>query len=61
MRAVRRLPSSTALLPGLAAGVSEVCRFSCMKLGATRTRSNAAESPKEDIFTNPVAQGRKVQ
>jgi hypothetical protein len=25
------LPSPTALLPGLAAGVSEVSRFSCMK------------------------------
>src|SRR5579864_9389715 len=31
MRAVRLLPSPTALLPGLAAGVSEVSRFSCMK------------------------------
>ena len=32
MRAVRLSPSPTALLPGLAAGVSEVSRFSCMKL-----------------------------
>ncbi len=32
MRAVRLLPSPTALLLGLAAGVSEVSRFSCMKL-----------------------------
>ena len=32
MRAVRLLPSPTVLLPGLAAGVSEVSRFSCMKL-----------------------------
>jgi len=31
MRAVRQLPSPTVLLPGLAAGVSEVSRFSCMK------------------------------
>jgi hypothetical protein len=61
MRAVWLLPSRPALLPGLAAGVSEVSRFSRMKLGATRTRSNAAEGPKEDIFTNPVVQGRRVQ
>jgi len=32
MRAVRLLPSPTVPLPGLAAGVSEVSRFSCMKL-----------------------------
>jgi hypothetical protein len=32
MWAVRLLPSPTALLPGLATGVSEVSRFSCMKL-----------------------------
>ena len=32
MRAVRLLPSPAALLPGLATGVSEVSRFSCMKL-----------------------------
>ena len=32
MRAVRPGPSPTALLLGLAAGVSEVSRFSCMKL-----------------------------
>ena len=31
MRAVRLLPSPTALLLGLAAGVSEVSRFSRMK------------------------------
>jgi hypothetical protein len=31
MRAVRLLPSPTVLLPGFAAGVSEVSRFSCMK------------------------------
>jgi len=29
--------------------------------GATRARSNTGEIRKEDIFTNPVAQGRKVQ
>jgi hypothetical protein len=31
MWAVRLLPSPTVLLPGFAAGVSEVSRFSCMK------------------------------
>jgi hypothetical protein len=31
MQAVRLLPSPAVLLPGLAAGVSEVSRFSCMK------------------------------
>src|SRR5271167_270200 len=31
MRAVRLLPSPTVLLPGFAAGVSEVSRFSCLK------------------------------
>ena len=31
MRAVWLLPSPTDLLPGFAAGVSEVSRFSCMK------------------------------
>jgi hypothetical protein len=32
MRAGRLLPSPAVLLPGFAAGVSEVSRFSCMKL-----------------------------
>jgi hypothetical protein len=32
MPAVRLLPSPAVLLPGFAAGVSEVSRFSCMKL-----------------------------
>jgi hypothetical protein len=31
MRAVRLLPSPAVLLPGFAAGVAEVSRFSCMK------------------------------